>query len=119
MTNEQLKERHELIDRLNSITEKDSFLMQIGNVFDECEIDHTEFELILARAAELRCKTEVKRLYSKAKTLDIMYNAAVPYITIDGNGKEKVSPERLADYIESTESYFFVQSPNSEEGRLF
>ena len=47
MTNEQLKERHDLIDTLNGITDKDSFLMQIGNVFDEFEVTHTEFELIL------------------------------------------------------------------------
>ena len=119
MTNEQLKERHDLIDTLNGITDKDSFLMQIGNVFDEFEVTHTEFELILEKAAELRCKTETKRLYSKAKMLEMLYSAPVPYITIDGNNKEKVSPERLADYIESTENYFFVQSSNSEDGRLF
>ena len=41
MTNEQLKERHDLIDTLNGITDKDSFLMQIGNVFDEFEVTHT------------------------------------------------------------------------------
>lgn len=105
---------------LNEITDKNEFITRIGDIiFGNESIEPSDKQLILTRAAELRCKTQIQKIFGQKASLDMRYNPDAPYIIIDGKGKEKVSPERLADYIESTEHYFFVQSSESEDGRLF
>jgi len=110
-----------IVHSLNKIQDKNEFVKQISDI-----IYNTEFalypqdkQLIVARASELRCKTEIKKMLGESRALDAMYNPDAPYIIITDQNKEKVSPERLADFIEDTEQYIFVQSPESEDGRLF
>lgn len=110
-----------ILRQLNKIPTKTEFISFMQKTFIDCasegeRISSSDFQLILGRAAELKCKTEVKRLYATAK---IPYTDAPNWITVNQAGLERVSPERLSNEIENGYKYFFVQSARSEEGRLF
>lgn len=114
-----------LADKLNDIVTKEELIEKITAVFQdvasgESEIDQSDWHLIQARATELKCKTEVKRMYSEALKRSKINSTDAPfYVTFTATGQERISPELLASYIEKTEHYFFVQSPTSEDSRLF
>lgn len=109
-----------LIDYINKIDTKETYIDFVSKAInaDDIVISTEDKQLLTARAKELRCLTEVKRMFTTAAAINTEFIAAAPYI-VNTNGKERVSPEKLADYIEETKHYFFVQSPDSEEGRLF
>ena len=106
---------------LNNIQTKAEFLSLMKDMFENFaetggKITPSDYELILSRAAELRCKTEIKRIYAVA---NVAYSDAPSWVVTNQQGFERVSPERLSAYIEDTKKFFFVQSLDDEEGRLF
>lgn len=110
-----------LAESFEKIQSKAEFVSRMKEIFSEMaadgnKIDASEYELILSRAAELRCKTEIKRIYAVA---NVAYSDAPEWVVTNQQGFERVSPERLSAYIEATENFFFVQSLDDEEGRLF
>ena len=106
---------------LNSIQTKAEFVSRMKDMFEDFaatgdKITPSDYELILSRAAELRCKTEIKRIYAVA---NVSYSDSPEWVISNQQGFERVSPERLSAYIENTQKFFFVQSLDDEEGRLF
>lgn len=111
----------ELAKGLEEIQSKVEFVSRMKEIFENMaaegsKIDSSEYEMILSRAAELRCKTEIKRIYAVA---NVAYSDSPEWVVTNQQGFERVSPERLSAYIENTQKFFFVQSLDDEEGRLF
>lgn len=76
--------------------------------------------LLTARAIELRCKEKFLKAINEAKKAQHETLPNKPtFVIIKKDGGEAVSPERLADYIACTENYYFIQSQNLKDRRLF
>lgn len=108
-------------DTLDSCNDKESFLSAVSGMLsvDGATFTKLDYNIMLERASQLRCKTKFIKLYDEysAKLLEISPEIP-PYIFIKNN-KAAVDPVALADYIADTEYYIFVQSRDREDKRLF
>ncbi len=109
-------------DIIDNISDKKAFMQYVNSYFaniDLSDLSDLDYQLLIDKAAALRCKTDFKKAFDRLNQDAIETYPDAPVFVVCKNGEYHVHAQLLADYIADTEHYFFVCPRDGESQKLF